>query len=181
MPYPSDVVIKAHAIKLLAMDVDGVMTNGDVIYTDAGHEIKVFNVKDGHGIAMYRRHGGQVALITGRNSTITQRRAEELGIPYVFQGVKTKLPVLRELITTLGLQLGEVAYIGDDTPDIPILEAVGLAACPADAVEKVKRVCHYTTQAPGGRGAVREVIDILLGAQLSQVEQHAAAMEASPA
>lgn len=153
---------KFEAIKLFVMDVDGVLTNGDIIYTDAGNEIKIFNVKDGHGLAMLAHSGYELAIITGRNSPVNQRRADEIGIAHVFQGVKTKLPVLEDLCKSLDVSLAETAYMGDDTPDMTILNTVGLALCPSDAVDEVKRICHYTTQAPGGKGAVREVADILL-------------------
>jgi 3-deoxy-D-manno-octulosonate 8-phosphate phosphatase (KDO 8-P phosphatase) len=167
----AEILERARNIKLLAMDVDGVLTRGEVIYTESGEEIKIFNVKDGHGISVIRAAGIEVALITGRNSNITLRRAEELKIGYVYQGVKRKLPVLEELAITLGLSFEEIVYVGDDTPDIPVLEVVGLAMCPSDAVEEVKRVCHYTTKAPGGRGAIREVTDLLMQAKLPVAEQ----------
>jgi 3-deoxy-D-manno-octulosonate 8-phosphate phosphatase (KDO 8-P phosphatase) len=166
MDVPADIYEKAQHIRLLAMDVDGVLTNGEVIYTDNGGEMKIFNVKDGHGISMLLNSGVEVALITGRSSPITQRRADELKIPHVFQGVKNKLPVLESLLKQLGLELSQVAYVGDDTPDIPVMKVVGLAVCPVDAVAEVKRVSHYTTQAPGGCGAVREVTDLLMRSRL---------------
>lgn len=170
---------KAQSIKLFAMDVDGVLTNGEIIYTDNGRELKIFNVKDGHGLAMLIHSGVDAALITGRNSPITQHRADELGIKYVFQGIKNKLPVLESLAAQLGLALTEVLYMGDDTPDIPVLKAVGLAVCPIDAVEEVKRVCHYTTQAPGGRGAVREITDLLMRHRLPKERTDSIAVEVS--
>ena len=174
MDVTPDIFQKAQQVKLLAMDVDGVLTQGEVIYLedgDAVREVKTFNVKDGHGLAMLVHAGFQVALITGRNSVITRHRASELGIQHVFQGVKTKLPVLEKLLGELNLDLSQVLYMGDDTPDIPILRAVGFAVCPSDAVDEVKRVCHYTTKAPGGRGAVREMTDLLMRVQLSQETQ----------
>ncbi len=164
---PDRIQEKAREIRLLVMDVDGVLTNGEIIYTEDGRELKIFNVKDGHGIAMLAHSGMQIALITGRNSPITQRRADELGIRYVFQGIKKKLPVLDSLMTELGLYFNEIAYIGDDTPDIPVLERAGLAICPADAVDEVKEVVHLITENPGGRGAVREVTDLLMKAKTS--------------
>lgn len=166
MDNQTDINEKAQSIQLFAMDVDGVLTAGEVIYTEDGREIKVFNVKDGHGIALLLNSGVEVALITGRCSPITQQRANELGIRYVFQGIKSKLPVLEGLMAELGLEFSQVAYMGDDTPDIPIMQAVSLAFCPADALDEVKRVSHYTTQAPGGRGAVREVTDLLMRSRL---------------
>jgi YrbI family 3-deoxy-D-manno-octulosonate 8-phosphate phosphatase len=166
----AEILERARQIKLLAMDVDGVLTRGDIIYTESGEELKIFNVKDGHGISVIRAAGFEAALITGRNSPITLRRAEELKIRYVYQGVKRKLPVLEELARTLDLSFEEIVYVGDDTPDIPVLEVVGLAMCPSDAVEEVKRVCHYTTKSPGGGGAVREVTDLLMQAKLPSAE-----------
>lgn len=149
-------------IKLLAMDVDGVLTRGDIIYTESGEELKIFNVKDGQGLSLLTQAQFPVAWITARKSAIVERRGKELGIPYVFQAAKPKLPKLEALAQQLGLTLDQVAYIGDDIPDMPILQCVGLALCPADAVEWVKQVCHYSTNAPGGMGAVREIIDLLL-------------------
>lgn len=168
MPLTRDLMERLQPVKLLALDVDGVLTQSEVIYTDDGREIKIFNAKDGHGIALLVASGFHVALITGRRSEITARRARELGIQHVFQGVKQKVPVLTELMATLRLQPAEVAYMGDDTPDIPVLTAVGFSACPSDAVREVQRVCHYTAQLPGGKGAVREVADMLLRARLLQ-------------
>jgi 3-deoxy-D-manno-octulosonate 8-phosphate phosphatase (KDO 8-P phosphatase) len=166
---PPEIFKRATAIKLFASDVDGVLTNGEILYADDGREMKMFNVKDGHGLSLLIHAGFDVALITGRVSVITQRRAEELKIPYLYQGIRNKLPVLEELVSELGITLEEVSYIGDDTPDIPILEVVGLSACPQDAVEAVKGICHYTAKSHGGRGAVRELIDIILAARQSNL------------
>ncbi len=179
MAIPENIVEKAKKIKLLALDVDGVLTRGDVIYTSSGEEIKIFNVKDGHGLSMLRASGFYIALITGRNSEITQRRADELGIQYVFQNIKRKLPIIQTLAEELSLTLSEILYMGDDTPDIPVLEVVGLSVCPKDAVEEVKRVCHYTTQSAGGSGAVREMTDLLMSVQLSAAKQEDLRQEAS--
>jgi 3-deoxy-D-manno-octulosonate 8-phosphate phosphatase (KDO 8-P phosphatase) len=155
-------------IRLLAMDVDGVLTDGKITYTSAGDEIKSFNVKDGLGLSLAIRAGLKTAIITARQSSIVERRAGELGIHYVFQYAKTKLPVLEGLIAELGITLDDVAYMGDDLPDIPILEQVGLAACPADAVLAVKSVCHYTSALPGGSGALRDVVDHILCVQSTE-------------
>ncbi len=155
-------VTRVRQIKLFAMDVDGVLTNGQIIYSEKAGETKVFNAKDGHGIAMLVKTGFPVAWITARTSSITERRANELGVPYLFQGAKTKLPVLESLLKQHGLSLSETAYMGDDLPDLPVLKAVGLAICPSDAVKAVQSVCHYVTSHPGGSGAVREWIDLAL-------------------
>jgi len=146
-------------IKLLALDVDGVLTDGSITYTNDGHEIKTFNAKDGQGIVMLTKLGINVAIITARTSTIVQQRATDLGIQYVFQGVTDKLAKLEELKTTLGISYDEIAYMGDDLPDIPILQKVGIKACPCDAVQEVKQICNFKASKNGGKGAVRELTD----------------------
>ena len=148
-------------IKLLGLDVDGVLTDGSISYTDSGQEIKTFNAKDGQGIAMLTKLGINVVIITARNSPIVQRRATDLGIQYVYQGVKNKLEKLDELKNTLGLQYEEIAYMGDDLPDILILQKVGIKACPNDAVDEVKKICNFKSKYNGGRGAVRELTDCI--------------------
>ena len=148
-------------VKLLALDVDGVLTDGSISYTDDGKEIKTFNCKDGQGIAMLTKLGIKVAIITARTSPIVQKRANDLGIQYVFQGAKNKLEKLEYLKTTLGITNDEIAYMGDDLPDIPILNIVGIKACPNDAVDEVKRICNFKATVNGGRGAVRELTDLI--------------------
>ena len=148
-------------VKLLALDVDGVLTDGSISYTDDGKEIKTFNAKDGQGIAMLTKLGIKVAIITARTSSIVQKRANDLGVQYVFQGVKNKLEKLEYLKTTLGITNDEIAYMGDDLPDIPILNVVGIKACPNDAVDDVKRICNFKAAKNGGRGAVRELTDLI--------------------
>ncbi|MDD3593727.1 MAG: HAD hydrolase family protein [Candidatus Gastranaerophilales bacterium] len=148
-------------IKLLALDVDGVMTDGSITYTDLGQELKTFNAKDGQGIAMLTKLGFHVAIITARNSQIVDTRARDLGVKYVYQGCKNKLLQLEELKTTLGINYDEIAYMGDDLPDICILEKVAVKACPNDAVAEVKQICNFIAKKNGGRGAIRELTDIL--------------------
>ncbi|BCR05492.1 haloacid dehalogenase [Desulfuromonas versatilis] len=149
-------------IKLLLLDVDGVMTDGRIIYDANGVETKAFDVKDGHGLKLIQRVGIRVGIITGRESTVVNRRAEELGIEILYQGAKDKLVPYREILETLGIGDREVAYVGDDVVDLPILRRVGFAATVADAVEEVKSCVHYVTSRPGGRGAVRELCDLIL-------------------
>lgn len=149
-------------IRLIALDVDGVLTRGDIIYTSGGEEIKVFNAKDGLGISLAIRNNLPIALITARESTIVTRRAEELCIPYVRQGAKNKLAALEALLAELSISPEHVAYMGDDLPDIPALKAVGLACCPQDAVDAVKEACTWISTKNGGCGAVRELIDLLV-------------------
>lgn len=148
-------------VKLLVLDVDGVLTDGSISYTDDGKEIKTFNAKDGQGIAMLTKLGIKVAIITARTSSIVQKRANDLGIQYVFQGAKNKLEKLEYLKATLNLTDDEIAYMGDDLPDIPVLNVVGIKACPNDAVDEVKRICNFKATKNGGRGAVRELTDLI--------------------
>lgn len=149
-------------IRLLLLDVDGVMTDGRIIYDDRGGETKAFDVKDGHGIKLLQRAGIRVGIITGRQSPIVDHRAQELGIDLVYQGAKDKMVPFREVLHKTGLAAEQVAYVGDDMIDLPVLRRVGFAATVADAVDDVKPHVHYVTQRPGGRGAVREICDLLL-------------------
>jgi 3-deoxy-D-manno-octulosonate 8-phosphate phosphatase (KDO 8-P phosphatase) len=156
---------RARKTRLLIMDVDGVLTDGRIIQDCHGHEVKVFDVKDGHGIVMAHRAKLRTGLISGRESETITRRAEELGIALVFQKVWNKLEVYEKILMDTALTHDEVAYVGDDVVDIPLLRRVGLAVAVADAVDEVKAVSHFITQRPGGQGAVREVIELILRAQ----------------
>ena len=156
---------RAKRIRLVALDVDGVLTNGEIIYTSAGDEIKAFNVKDGLGVTLAIRGGLEVAIITARQSPMTERRAAELGIRHLLQGQKDKRAGLYELTEKLNIPAEAMAYMGDDLPDLPALQTVGLAACPADAVASVKEACHWVSACDGGRGAVRELMELILSAQ----------------
>lgn len=156
---------RARKTRLLMMDVDGVLTDGRIIQDGHGHELKVFDVKDGHGIVMAHRAKLRTALISGRESETIRRRAEELGIELVFQKIWNKLEVYEKILVDTELTHDEVAYIGDDLIDIPLLRRVGLAVAVADAVDEVKAAAHLITQRPGGQGAVREVIELILRAQ----------------
>ena len=149
-------------IQMLAMDVDGVLTDGTLIINSDGSESKFFNSLDGHGIRMWQRAGLKVALVSGRASEPTRRRAEQLQIEYVFQDCHNKLPVLEKLLEQIGLSPEKVAYIGDDLTDLPIIRYVGFGAAVANAVDEVKQYADYVTTAAGGSGAVREVIEYIL-------------------
>lgn len=155
----------AKKIKLLAFDVDGVMTDGSVTYDENGVEYKTFNVKDGHGIVRMNKSGFITAIITARNNGTVRHRAENLNIPEIWQGQKYKLPALEEIMKKYNLTYENVSYMGDDIPDICILEKVGLACCPNDAVKEVINVCNFRSSVNGGRGAVRELCDFILDAQ----------------
>jgi 3-deoxy-D-manno-octulosonate 8-phosphate phosphatase (KDO 8-P phosphatase) len=152
-------------IRLLLLDVDGVLTDGRITYTDAGQEIKAFHVRDGSGVKFWQRGGGRVAILSGRSSPAVARRAAELGIDPVVQGADEKLPALRRILSETGLRPDQVCAVGDDLPDLPVLTRCGLAAAVADAAPEVRAVAHFVTTAPGGRGAVREVVEWLMRAQ----------------
>ncbi|MEA3224345.1 MAG: HAD-IIIA family hydrolase [Planctomycetota bacterium] len=149
-------------IQLLALDVDGVLTDGALIIHSDGSESKFFNSLDGHGLRMWRRAGLKVALISGRESAPTQLRAEQLGIEYVFQDCHFKLPVVEKLLKQINLAPENVAYVGDDLPDLPVMRYVGFSVAVANAVDEVKRHADYVTARPGGSGAVREAIEYIL-------------------
>lgn len=156
---------KASKIKLLAFDVDGVMTTGEVTYDENGVEYKSFNVKDGHGLVRIQHAGFITAIITARNNGTVKHRAENLHITELYQGQKYKLPALEEIMKKYDLTYEQVSYMGDDLPDLCILEKVGLKCCPNDAVNEVKSVCNFISSKDGGRGAVRELTDFILDAQ----------------
>jgi 3-deoxy-D-manno-octulosonate 8-phosphate phosphatase (KDO 8-P phosphatase) len=149
-------------IKLLVLDVDGVLTDGTITINADGSENKSFNTLDGHGIKMWQRAGLKVAIISGRASDPTNRRAEQLQIEYVFQDCYDKLPVLKKLLEDISLKPHEAAFIGDDVTDLPVLRYCGFAVAVANAVTEVKEYADYITSVPGGRGAVREVIEHIL-------------------
>ncbi len=152
-------------IRLLCCDVDGVLTDGSVYLGNDGEELKAFNIKDGFGLRALQRCGVEVALITGRQSNLVARRAQELGIRHVFQGNADKRGALADLLARLQLQAAQVAHVGDDWPDMALFSRVGLAIAVADAHPGVRDAAHWVTQADGGRGAVREICDRLLQAQ----------------
>jgi 3-deoxy-D-manno-octulosonate 8-phosphate phosphatase (KDO 8-P phosphatase) len=149
-------------IQLLILDVDGVLTDGTLILNADGSESKCFNSQDGHGIKMWQRAGLKVALLSGRKSEPTKRRAEQLQIEYVFEDCHQKLPVLENFLKQLELPPEAVAYIGDDLTDLPVIRYVGFGATVDNAVDEVKKYADYVTTCPGGHGAVREVIEYIL-------------------
>jgi len=152
-------------IRLLVLDVDGVLTDGRIVYADDGSEIKSFHVSDGAALHYWQKAGRQSAIISGRRSSAVERRAAELGIAHLYQGAGTKLICLRDLLAKTGIPADEVCAIGDDLPDIPVLRAVGLAVAVQDACPELKTVAHWVTDRNGGRGAVRELIEMLMTAQ----------------
>lgn len=156
---------RAKEIKMIIMDVDGVLTDGRIILGNKGEELKNFYVQDGQGIALALQKGLIIALVSGRRSKVVERRVEELKIKEVYQNISKKIEVYSRLLKKYSLTDEEVAYIGDDLGDIPPLKKAGLAIAPANGVEEVKGIVHYVTRASGGRGAVREAIDIILKAK----------------
>lgn len=162
---PESVLRKAREIRLLALDVDGVMTDGRLYFDQSGQESKAFSTRDGMGIKALQRSGIAVALITGRQSAMVDQRARELGIEQVFQGSDDKLRALQSLQADTGLELRQIAYMGDDWVDLPVLRRVGFSASVADAEPLVCRSVDWVTAEPGGQGAVRSVCNLLLAAQ----------------
>jgi YrbI family 3-deoxy-D-manno-octulosonate 8-phosphate phosphatase len=156
---------RCRRIELLLLDVDGVLTDGSIIYHDGGAEIKAFHVRDGSGLKLWQRAGKRAAIISGRSSKNVAVRAAELGIDPVLQGVADKLPAFEEVLKGLRLTVEQACFIGDDVPDLPIMRRCGLAVAVADACPEVIADAHYVTRNPGGRGAVRETIERILQCQ----------------
>lgn len=161
----AEVHARARRIRVLLFDVDGVLTDGGVIVHADGTESKRFDIKDGTGIVMARRAGLTVGLLSARHSASTQHRARQLGLDLVRQGVADKGAALEELMNTHGWQCEDIAYMGDDVVDLPVLQRVGLAACPSDAVAEVRAAAHVVSTRRGGHGAARALIEDILHAQ----------------
>ncbi|MGB5307079.1 MAG: 3-deoxy-manno-octulosonate-8-phosphatase KdsC [Gammaproteobacteria bacterium] len=159
-----DILEKAAQIRLVIFDVDGVLTDGSLFLSDDGQEYKAFNSRDGHGIKMLMKHGVEVAIITGRTSRVVEHRMENLGIRHVYQGKLEKLPVFEQLISKLGVPAEATAYVGDDVVDLPVMRRVGLAIAVQDAHPLVRKHSHWQTPHAGGRGAARDVCEMLMEA-----------------
>jgi 3-deoxy-D-manno-octulosonate 8-phosphate phosphatase (KDO 8-P phosphatase) len=155
----------AARVRLLVLDVDGVLTDGRLYYGARGEALKVFHVRDGFGIKQLVASGVAVAVISGRRSNMTRRRCRELGVRFLLQGVGDKLAAFRRLAARLDVRSEACACVGDDVPDLPVMQAVGIAFAVADAHPQARRAAHVVTSLPGGRGAVREVCDYLLAAR----------------
>lgn len=156
---------KAEPVKLLLLDVDGVLTDGTLLFTDHGTEFKGFNSKDGFGIRLLQEAGVQVGIITARQSDAVAKRAENLKLSHVYQGSGNKIEVFEKILRENELTARQVAYMGDDWLDFKLLRAAGFAAAPADAVREVRNIVDYVTTVPGGRGAVREVCELIVEAK----------------
>ncbi|HCV44380.1 MAG TPA: phenylphosphate carboxylase subunit delta [Bacteroidetes bacterium] len=156
---------KLRKIKLLLLDVDGVMTDGGIFYSGAGVEMKRFNAHDGYGVVRAREHGLKLGIISGRQTPVVDVRAKELQIEDVMQNAADKVAAMEELRRRHGFEVNEVAFIGDDLFDLPLLNAVGFSAAPKNALPDVKKAVDYVTKTSGGDGAVRELIDLIIKSQ----------------
>ena len=156
---------KLKSVKLLMLDVDGVLTDGKIMYNDRGEEIKAFNVRDGHGLKLLMRAGIEIALITGRKSKVVLHRARDLGIKKVYQRVTNKIEIYEKILKGKKLKDIHVGFVGDDLVDIPVLKRVGFSAAVGDAIPEVKKVVDYVASKRGGEGAVREICELLLKVQ----------------
>lgn len=152
-------------IKIIILDVDGTLTDGKIYYDSNGHEMKAFNVKDGMAIAQAISCGIEVGIVTGRESSIVEKRAGELKVKYLYQGIHNKVEVIDEILNSLKLNYSNAMYIGDDINDLDIMNRIGVSACPKDACEDILERCDIVSRFNGGEGAVREIIEILLKKQ----------------
>ena len=160
-----DIRARAQKVKLLLMDCDGVLTDGRLYFSERGEELKVFHARDGQGIVMWHKAGFRSGVISGRNSPIVEMRMKQLFVDYIYQGRKEKVSAFKEMIAEAGVSAEEAAFVGDDTPDAEVFPLVALAVAVGDAHDAVKAAAHYITKADGGRGAIREVIDMILAAK----------------
>ncbi|VAX11932.1 3-deoxy-D-manno-octulosonate 8-phosphate phosphatase [hydrothermal vent metagenome] len=160
-----DILEKAKQIKLVIFDVDGVLTDGSLFVGDDGQEYKAFNARDGLGMKMLQRSGVEIGIITARSSQVVEHRMHNLGIKHVYQGRLEKLPAFETLVEKLGLNFEQTAYVGDDVVDLPILTCAGLAIAVQDAHPIAKQHAHWQTPHNGGRGAARDVCDLIMEAQ----------------
>jgi 3-deoxy-D-manno-octulosonate 8-phosphate phosphatase (KDO 8-P phosphatase) len=165
LDYPPDVFTRAARVRLLILDIDGVLTDGSLYFDAKGETLKVFNVQDGHGIKMAQRGGIEVALVSGRRSDAAYNRARELNINRFYESVRDKVAIFEDLLQALNLTAAEAAAVGDDLVDLPLFHRVGLGVAVADAVPEAKAAAHWVTTRPGGKGAVREVCDLILKAR----------------
>jgi 3-deoxy-D-manno-octulosonate 8-phosphate phosphatase (KDO 8-P phosphatase) len=164
-PPEGELAARCAAVEWLLLDVDGVLTDGAIILDDRGVETKHFHVRDGSALALWHKAGKRAAILSGRSAPVVAIRAQELGIAPVIQGRHAKAAAYREFLESCNLESSRVCYVGDDLLDLPVLLAAGVAACPADALPEVRQAAHFVAPSPGGRGAVRDVIELLLRGQ----------------
>lgn len=167
---------KAQNVKLMIFDVDGVLTDGTLVYGSNGEEVKHFNVKDGVGLKLLQTYGIEVAIISAKSSAPLLTRIQDLGISHAYTGCKDKLSALTELMLKLGVSFDEVGYCGDDVIDLKVMQKVGLSFAPADAYSMVKEYSDLVTEALGGKGVAREIADILLASRMSLEDAYVKAM-----
>lgn len=177
----ANLLARARQIRLLALDVDGVMTDGSIVLTGSGDEIKSFDVRDGFGLRCWTHHGFAAAAITGRATTAVENRCRDLGFRIVLQGERDKGPAFDRMLRATGFTAAETAAMGDDVPDLPMLLAAALATCPADAAQAVRERVDWIAPNPGGKGAVRALVEMLLEAKglWSQTIDHYARLASS--
>lgn len=161
----ADIYERAVSVRLVIFDVDGVLTDGGLFIGEHGQEYKIFHSRDGHGMKMLQQSGVEIAVISGRDTPAVAQRMSSLGIVHVYQGQQDKLPAFRELSRQRSLSADQIAYVGDDVVDLPVMSRVGLAVAVADAHARVIQQAHWVTSNPGGRGAAREVCDLIMEAQ----------------
>lgn len=171
MDISEEIAQKAQKIKLLILDVDGVLTNNMLIFSNDGQEHKAFNTRDGHGMVLLQKSQVDIGIITGRKSQLVTKRMQDLKVKHVYQGIPDKLPTFLKLVSDLNLSLDEIAYIGDDILDLPILMRIGLSITPADGDGEVKSRVDYISPFNGGNGCVREACEIIMRSQNSW-QQH---------
>jgi len=176
MMLPNQIKEKASSIRLMIFDVDGVLTDGTLVYSANGEEVKHFNVKDGVGIKLLKTYGIEVAIISAKESAPLKKRIKDLGIDHAYLACKDKLEALDDLKTKLSLDLDQIAYCGDDVIDLKVMRVIGLSFVPSDGYEMVKESAHYITNAAGGKGVAREVADILLSSRMDLEEAYIKAM-----
>jgi 3-deoxy-D-manno-octulosonate 8-phosphate phosphatase (KDO 8-P phosphatase) len=161
-PQRKRALARAKEIKLLLLDVDGVLTDGNLLYSGSGEESKAFNTQDGFGLRLLREAGIQVGVITARKSAVVARRATELKMHYIYQGIQNKNDAFKEVVKASGLKPYQIAYMGDDWLDLVLLQQVGLAIVPANGAQEVKEIAHFITKRSGGAGAVRDACDLII-------------------
>lgn len=181
MKFDESILEKARTIRLLILDVDGVLTDGRLVFDDRGREYKAFHSRDGHGIRMLGRSGVQVAVISGRKSEPVARRMASLGVEHVYQGHEDKRLAFGQLCSKLEIQPAQVAHVGDDFPDLPLMRMAGLGIAVHDAHEAVRKHADWCTRLPGGAGAVREVCDLIMTSQHTYEAALQTYLETAPA
>lgn len=160
-----DLIERAQRVRLIVLDVDGVLTDGVITIDDHGHEQKNFHVRDGSALVGWIRSGGKVAILSGRKSRSVEHRARELGIDIILQGNPQKIQGFHEILGSTGFTPERTCFVGDDLPDLPLFRLVGLAACPSDSTDEIRETAHFVSRYPGGRGAVQEVVSMVMKSQ----------------